>query len=43
MIIDHSRKLRARELDNKHVYELIAKVIIGHGFPFKFVNYKWIR
>ena len=43
MIIDNTRKLRSRELDHKHVREIMIMAIVKHGLPFKFVEYKWIR
>jgi len=43
VIIDNIGKLRSRELDHKHVREIMTMAIVKHGLPFKFVEYKWIR
>jgi len=43
MIIDNMGKLRSRELDQKHVREIMKMAIVKYGLPFKFVEYKWIR
>uniref|UniRef100_A0A151UIF2 AC9 transposase n=1 Tax=Cajanus cajan TaxID=3821 RepID=A0A151UIF2_CAJCA len=43
MIIDHARKLRSREIDQKVVDDLISMAIIQHGLPYNFVEYKWIK
>jgi len=40
MIIDHARKLRSREIDQKVVNDLILMAIIQHGLPYNFVEYK---
>jgi len=40
MIIDHTRKLRSREIDQKVVDDLISMAIIQHGLPYNFVKYK---
>ena len=43
MIIDNMGKLSSKELDKKHVREIMTMVIVKYGFPFKFFEYKWIR
>jgi len=43
MIIDHTGKLRSREIDQKVVDDLISMAIIQHGLPYNFVEYKWIK
>jgi len=43
MIIDHARKLRSREIDQKVVDDLISMAIIQHRLPYNFVEYKWIK
>jgi len=43
MIIDHAKKLRSREIDQKVVDDLISMTIIQHGLPYNFVEYKWIK
>ena len=43
MTIDQAGKLRYREIDHKHLREVISMAIIEHGLPFKFVEYRWIR
>ncbi|XP_017423437.1 zinc finger BED domain-containing protein RICESLEEPER 2-like [Vigna angularis] len=43
MIIDHAGKLRSREIDQKVVNDLISMVIIQHGLPYNFFEYKWIK
>jgi len=43
MIIDHTGKLRSREIDQKVLDDLISMAIIQHGLPYNFVEYKWIK
>jgi len=40
MIIDYTGKLRSREINQKVVDDLISMVIIQHGLPYNFVEYK---
>jgi len=34
MIIDHTRKLRSKEIDQKVVDDFISMAIIQHGLPY---------
>jgi len=43
MIIDHAGKLRSRKIYQKVVDDLISMAIIQHGFPYNFVEYRWIK
>jgi len=43
MIIDNTGKLRSKELDHKHVCQIMTMVIVKHCLPFKFVEYKCIK
>jgi len=40
IIIDHTRKLRSREIDQKVVDDLISMAIIQHGLPYNFLKCK---
>ena len=43
MILDHLGKLRGNKIDPKVVREKLAKAIIRHDLPFKFVEFEGIR
>lgn len=43
MIIDQAGILKSREVEQKHVEDLLSRAIIQHQLSFSFVEYKWIR
>jgi len=43
MLLDVNNKLKCQKLNNMVVRELLAKAIIAHDLPFKFVEFEKIR
>lgn len=41
-MLDQQGKLRSRQLDHKHMSEVMLMAIIQHDLPYSFVKY-WIR
>nr|GMD42790.1 zinc finger BED domain-containing protein RICESLEEPER 2-like [Ipomoea batatas] len=43
MMLDAQGKLRSRQLDHKHMREVIAMAIVEHDLPYSFVEYRRVR